>query len=43
MKACFLKDPSENKHNPTGFVKALQVHPHGITTERREVVIPDSI
>jgi hypothetical protein len=40
-KACFLKYSGENKHNPTGFVKALQVRPQGITTERREVVIPD--
>jgi hypothetical protein len=40
-KARFLKYTGENKHNPTGFVKALQVHPQWITTERREVVIPD--
>ena len=39
-KACFLKELSENKHNPQGFVKLLQGSPPEITTERSEVVIP---
>ena len=30
-KVCFLKEMSENKHNPTGFVLSMQGSPPGIT------------
>jgi hypothetical protein len=29
-KACFLKEPSLNKQNPSGFIQALQGSPPGI-------------
>jgi hypothetical protein len=33
LKACFHKGRNGNKYNPSGFIKALQDTPQGITDD----------